>query len=338
MYFIHFPCKTNFIRQFQFQNLVNYTLTQFCLLYLWCLNSTHNISDWLHRYLKRLKSQNKIFWDTASFFIKAILHEDLHIKSSSLAFNFFLALFPTILFFFTLVAYLPINNLELEVLLFFKSLLPKNAYNLLLETIKDILNNQRSGLLSLGFLMAIYFASNGFHTMLSVFEKYTDGGIKRGYIFKRIRAILLTLVISILVIFSIGLLSAGNFLIAFFQDSFSILPKGTFFISKVVQYSSVLFLVYFIFSFLYFLGSSKEFKWRFFSTGANLATVLSTMSTYLFVLYVANFNSYNKLYGSIGTLMVLMFYIYINCTVLFIGFELNASKSKAKNISKKLKS
>lgn len=286
-------------------------------------------------YLNRLERQNRLFWNTSVFFLRAIWDEDLHIKASSLAFNFFLALFPAILFFFTSVAYLPIKNLETDVLVFFKSFLPENAYSLLLETIRDILNNQRGGLLSLGFLMAIYFSSNGFHTMLSVFEKYTTGDIKRGYFSKRLRAILLTLVSSLLVILSIALLSTGNLILDFFNHRFEKFVNFSTLFSRCIQYGAVLFLVYFIFSFLYFLGSSRQFKWQFFSTGANLATVLSTLSTYLFVLYVSNFNSYNKLYGSIGTLMVLMFYLYLNCTVLFIGFELNVSQSKAKNLYRK---
>ena len=98
---------------------------------------------------------------------------------------------------------------------------------------------------------------------------------------------------------------------------------------NIIEFTLTVALVYFIFSSLYFFGSNKGAQWRFFSAGSTVATILSIVSTWGFGIYVENFNSYNKLYGSVGTLLVLMILIYVNCFVVLIGFELNRSIDKA---------
>ena len=105
------------------------------------------------------------------------------------------------------------------------------------------------------------------------------------------------------------------------------------FFVKILQLVCLTSLVFFIMSGLYYFGHSAKYRWRFFSPGAIVATILSIIATYLFSSYVDGFDSYNKLYGSIGAIIVLMLLIYFNTLCVLVGFELNKSISTVVKIA-----
>jgi membrane protein len=273
--------------------------------------------------------KGKSIYEVSKFFWRGLFQEDLSLIASSLAFNFFIAIFPLIIFIFTLIPYIPIDNFGEQITALLAIFLPSNAYAFMQETIDDIVNNQNAGLLSFGFIAALYFASTGFANMLSAFEVGIENKLRRSWVATRIKSTgILVLVISILMT-TILVSLLFQYSIDYIEGRTDINDKFLTVVLIAVEYFLTILLVYLTFSSLYFFGSSRATKWRFFSAGSTLATILSMLTTYGFTKYVENFNSYNKLYGSVGTLLVLMILIFFNCFVVLIGFELNKSIDKA---------
>lgn len=273
--------------------------------------------------------KGKSIYQVGKFFVKGLFQEDLNLRASSLAFNFFIALFPLIIFLFTLIPYFPVDNLEVLITELIQRFLPQNAFEFLNETITDIVTNQNAGLLSFGFIAALYFASNGFASMLSAFDSGLANKLQRNWFDIRYKSVILLFLVVLLLITTIVLSISFDYAFKAVDRELTISDSVLKVTLTAVEYLLTLFLVYFIYSSLYYFGSNKGAEWRFFSAGSTLASLLSIVSTYGFRLYVENFNSYNKLYGSVGTLLVLMILIYVNCFVVLIGFELNRSIDRA---------
>ena len=272
----------------------------------------------------------KSIYHVSKFFFYGLFEEDLNLRASSLAFNFFIAIFPLIIFLFTLIPYVPIDNLDILITGFIQRLLPSNAFEFINETIQDILKNQNAGLLSFGFIAALYFSSNGFASLLAAFNSGIDSKMQRNWFDIRLKSILLLILVISLLVATIALSLSFNYSFSALENQIKIDENSSDFMLKIAEYTLTVFLVYFTFSSIYYFGSNKGSEWRFFSAGSTTATILSIISTYGFRLYVENFDSYNKLYGSVGTLLVLMILIYVNSFVILIGFELNRSIDKAK--------
>ncbi len=264
------------------------------------------------------------------FFVRKISNSDLNTRASALSFTFFLALFPTTIFFFTLIAYLPLNYSHDDILFFVQEAIPVNVYETIKETLEDILKNQRGGLLSIGFLSAIYFSTNGFHSLMVQLNKYSHSKETRSFWRQRMVAIVLAIIITLLIIISVLTLTGGTILISY-------LEKVKYFPSKVVPFLLsgfnlliVWLIVVGIVGSIYFFAPAKQRKWRFFSAGAVFASIVILLTTYGFSQYVNHFNSYNKVYGSIGVLIVIMMLIYINTFILLLGYEFNIALLLAK--------
>jgi membrane protein len=268
-------------------------------------------------------------YHVGKFFFNSLFDEDLMLRASSLAFNFFLALFPSIIFLFTLIAYIPIKDFHDQILLNIESLLPDNAFQVLLTTIDDILNHQNLSLLSFGFVFALYFSSNAFNSLMVAFNKYIPVKEKRSWYAARWRSIWLTVLVVMIFLTIITVITYVNLSIGWMSDKDWVSVRLNYWMLQIFQYLSLFILIYIVFSTLYYYGSAKLAEWKFFSPGSTLATILSLITTVGFSFYVNNFNSYNKLYGSIGTILVLMLVIYFNCIVLLVGFELNSSIDRA---------
>ncbi len=259
------------------------------------------------------------------FFFKEMQKEHLNTKSTSLAFSFFLAIFPATIFLFTLIPYIPVNNFQDQLLNILAQVLPATAFEAVQTTLTDIIKNQNGGLLTFGFIAALFFSSNGIMALMRNFNKASLMQDKRPVWKKRRTAILLTFVISIMLIIGVSLIVAGNYIISIIEQYE--LFKGAFIRYSLIALNWIIILLLFfsIISTLYYFAPAAAKKFKFISAGSSLATLLSIGSSSGFAFYVNNFNSYNKIYGSIGTLIVIMIWLYLNSMILLIGFELNAS-------------
>lgn len=268
-------------------------------------------------------------YDVGKYFLNALFRENLNLRASSLSFNFFLSLFPILLFLLTLIGYLPVKGLKSGLIKELEVILPDSSSKAISETIYQILEQQNSGLLSIGFIMAIYFASNAYHTMINSFNRRLPQAKRRTWIQNRILAVGLTFLIScyaIITLFIVSLLFKAD---AYIHAN-NWPATGLFeFLFVLIEYSSIAALVLITISSVYYFSPATTKRWRFFTAGSILAWILSMLSTILFSLYVNNFNSYNKVYGSIGAIIALMILIYINTLVILVGFDLNTSIEKA---------
>jgi membrane protein len=267
------------------------------------------------------------FYDVFLFFFKGMQKGSITQRASSMSFNFFLALFPAIIFFFTLIHYLPINDFQTTMFGILQSVLPENAFETVKSTISDILTNKRSGLLSVGFIMALYFATNGVSSVIDAFNKSYHTVENRTWVKQRLISIFLVIVLVFLLIIAIALITVLNYLV----DNGFLKAQITIYLLLAGRWIILLAMLFFGISFLYFFAPAKKKNFRFISAGSSLATFLILITTFGFNYYVANFSKYNALYGSIGTLIIILMWIYFNAIILLIGFELNASISNAKH-------
>jgi membrane protein len=260
------------------------------------------------------------------FILKEIEDDAIVTRANSMSFSFFLAIFPSIIVLFTLLAYTPLyENFDSVLLTSIQQIMPGSAGKMLFKTIEDIATIPRSGLLSFGFFLAIWFSSNGMMSMMSGLEKEYEGCFRqRGSFEKRLIAIELTFLLAMILVASVVFVILGNTILEFiFQyiraDWFTRMSLFSF------RWIVIFSLFYAGISTIYRFGAPTTPKITFFNPGALIATVLSILTSWFFSFYVDNFGNYNKVYGSIGTLIVLMVWIQLNSMILLIGFEINAA-------------
>lgn len=260
------------------------------------------------------------------FIYKETVKDDILIRANSVAFSFFISIFPTIIFVFTLIPLLPIRLDLLEALNTLGSkALPSEAFRYLMSMVEGVVSIKRSGLLSIGFLLALFFSSSGMLTLMYGFDKsYERTFKKRSYFSNRGVAILLTVIITFIFLLSFILIVFGDQLFINLFAHFD-LGEASEVIIQVFRWVIIVLLIYTSISLIYQYGPSMYRKIQFFNVGAYLATTLSVVSSLIFAYFVNNFGKYNEIYGSIGALIVLLLWLQINAIILLIGFELNTS-------------
>ncbi len=259
------------------------------------------------------------------FFFREIQQESLVNKASSLAYNFMLALFPATIFLFTLIPYVPIRHFQEDLLKLIAVILPSNTYLALKGTLDDIIRHQNGKLLSVGFASALYFAANGVYKLMQAFNKSSLIIETRSWYKRRCISLLLTVFISTAIMLAIAVMIAGQAVIRLVKCH--IFSNYQFWTLLIVlsRWIVVIAIFYITVSILYRYGPANKRRWKFSSPGSILATALAVATLVAFSYYINHFASYNKIYGSIGTLIILMLWLYFNSFIILIGFELNAS-------------
>lgn len=263
--------------------------------------------------------------EVAKFVIKGFRKGVLVTRASSIAFNLLMAILPATIFLFTLIPFIPIPNFQQEMIRLFESMLPVSAYHLLENSIIDIVTTKSGGLLLIMFFATIIFSTNGIHAVINAFVVTSHSFKPRSWINQRKVSVLLLLI-------GLGMIGIAGSLIIFGKMTVNrlvelgILEKS-FVISILVflKWIVVVLLLFVAISFLYYLAPAKRHDFKFISPGSTLATILFIITSLGFSAYVNNYGQYNKLYGWIGTLMVILIWLYLNSIALLIGFELNVS-------------
>lgn len=276
-------------------------------------------------------------YTVAAFFFQEIARESLLNKASSLAYNFLLAIFPAIIFVFTLIPYIPVENFQEQLLSFIALILPENAYETIRTTLEDIITKQHSGLLSFGFVAALLFATNGLTSLMAAFNKASLISENRKWFRQRMVAIGLSFMIIIALVTGMTILTISSQVFNYLKSLLSIGDSFWLNLIMVTRWFILAAIYFFTVSILYKFGPSSSNKWKFFSPGATLATILAILTFLGFAYYINHFNAYNRLYGSIGTLIIIMIWLYLNSLILLIGFELNASIELSKRSIKIVK-
>lgn len=270
-------------------------------------------------------------YDVMLFFYRSVVDSSFTTRASAIAFSFFLALFPAVIFLFTLIPYIPIRNFQAELFLLIRDLLPASTFVAVEGTIQDILTKPRGGLLSLGFFMALIFSSNGLVSMMNAFDSSLHTIEKRNWLDQRLISILLLFILSVLLALAIALIVTGQYAINYLDNESSFVgSRLTYYLLSMARWVITIALFFFAYSSLYFFAPTKKTRWRFISPGSTLATVLSIFVLIGFGYYITRFGQYNQLYGSIGTLLVILLLSYLMSLILLIGFELNNSITAAR--------
>lgn len=291
------------------------------------------IAYWFNQ-LKLPGFEGFTLYDLLSLYTIGILKGTFSTRAGSIAFSFFMAIFPFLLFVLNLIPFVWfIDNFQQELLNYLEDLLPPQTSGLFQDIFYDIANNPRAGLLSFVFLLSVFLMSNGVNAIFTGFEFSYHTKINRTIIRQYMVAVGVAIIVAILLLIAVIATVYFTFIIDQFKsigvvgDSLLLAKYGRFAILILVLILGI--------STLYYFGTKEGRKTRFFSPGSFFTTLLIILTTYLFSIYVENFSAYNKLYGSIGALLILMLYIWLNSNILLLGFELNGSLYNLKQKSKK---
>ena len=274
-------------------------------------------------------------YDVLVFFFRGLFKGVLTYRAAAIAYNFFLALVPLILFLFTLIPYVTTTNFKSEILELLDEVIPHNIYAMVQSTLVEIISRPKSGLLSLGFLMAIYFATNGVDAILEGFNQSYHRIKTWPWWKQKFYAFLLMTVISFLGFISMLFLTSGKLIINTLGKYEVITGNVTILLLMITQWIIIVANLLLSVSILYYFGQRKENKrlYSFFSAGSILSTSLFIVGGLLLKAYFENFSNYNVLYGSIGSLIILLVWLFYNSLIILIGFELNTSIRRSTEIA-----
>jgi membrane protein len=268
-------------------------------------------------------------YDLLELYVLGIVEGAVSYRATAIAFSFFMALFPFALFILNLIPFIPLQGFQEDFMQFVQQSLPPTTFDAVAKILNDILHNSHSGLLSSGFFMAIFLMANGVNAILGGFENSKHVTLKRKYIRQYIVALGLSILLSFILIITVAAIVIFEVIIQktklqdVLSDDIPLIQMGRFVFVIVMLLLTT--------SILFKFGTKHDRKRPFFSIGSVFTTILTVMTSYFFGIWVLKFSKYNELYGSIGTLLIVMFFIWINSMILLLGFELNQTISRLKH-------
>lgn len=278
-------------------------------------------------FLKRYHLENaaSTIYQILQVLISKILQFDIDVRAAAVAYNFTLAIFPTIIFLFSLIPYIPVNHLDLKIIALLSEVLPKGIFHEAQETIIEIVSKPRGGILSLGFIFALYASTSGMMALMRAFNITYKTSEQRGFIKARLIAVMLNFLLTFVLIVAIGFLIVGRLMLDFLFDEGIMNRDFTFYALQLLSYIVIFFVFFVTISIIYYWAPAIHKKWKFVNAGSITASILTILISNLFSFYLSNFASYNRLYGAIGTFIALMVWLYLVALILILGFEINAS-------------
>ncbi|MDB4180662.1 YihY/virulence factor BrkB family protein [Flavobacteriaceae bacterium] len=289
------------------------------------------VLNWIAKFLKRIKLpgfEGLSLYDLLEMYIIGIFKGTLTTRASAIAFSFFTAIFPFLLFIIILIPYIPFDTFKVDFLDFLDSFLPPQTSDFFNQNIFENINDTNTGgLLSTVFLISMFLMANGVNAVFSGFENAYHQQLNRNFIKQYIYAfgvaiILVALLILTVIVFGYVQIYLIHPMIEKFSSGDG--SSALFWITKAKYFFFVL-MVYISMATLYYFGTKDGKLSSFFSIGALFTTFLIITSSYIFGLYIDNFSTYNELYGSISALLILLFYFWLNANIILLGHELNSS-------------
>jgi len=254
-------------------------------------------------------------------FIKNAKRDSIPLRGSSIAFNLFLALFPALIFMFTLLPHIPVPMLRTQTLNLLQNFMPNAAFKEVNANLNDIFNKPRNGLLSFGLLASLWFTSTGVFTLMQSFNKND----RRSFFKRRFIAILLTLSLGSMLVVGVILIVFGESIIKLLLLHFFSAAKTAAFSMQIIRWAITLLLLFTSFSVLFRFGDTRIKRWKYLFPGAALTCILILITSWGYTFYVNHWSSYNKLYGGLGALIVTMIWLYLNSMAVIVGHEFNNS-------------
>ena len=273
-------------------------------------------------------------YDLVETYILGIVKGTFSARVGAISFSFFMALFPFLLFLLNLIPYVPIvipsvtlQDFQQEFLVFISDALPSQTSIFISQVFNDIAGNPRGGLLSSVFVLSLFLMTNGINAVFSGFEHSYHNTINRNFFRQYIVALGVSIIVALLLIVTVIVTIYFSYLVN--KYAAGVIDDTVFWIT-IGKYAFLVLMVFLTVSTLFYFDTTEGKESKYFSPEAFMTTLLSLLATYLFGIYIDNFSQYNQLYGSIGALLIMMLYIWLNANLLLLGFELNASLNKFK--------
>ncbi|WP_296313804.1 YihY/virulence factor BrkB family protein [Winogradskyella sp. UBA3174] len=284
------------------------------------------------RFFKQIKLpgfEGLSIYDLLELYILGIVKGAVTTRASAIAFSFFTAIFPFLLFVVIVIPHIPIKDFQIEFELFLNSFLPPQTSDFFFSNIFENISGG-AGLLSSVFLLSMLLMANGVNAVFSGFENSYHAQLTRNVFQQYMYALGIALILAILVLLTVAVFGYFQIYIlapiykSYSGEALAGNDKGVGWI-VFAKYMFFVLMVYLATAILYYFGTKEGRQTRFFSFGALLTTLLIILTSYLFGVYIDNFSQYNELYGSIGGLLILLFYLWLNSNILLLGYELNAT-------------
>ncbi|MGV9011030.1 MAG: YihY/virulence factor BrkB family protein [Flavobacteriales bacterium] len=265
------------------------------------------------------------------FFLHALVKGNLVNRAAAIAFRIFLSVFPAIIVLLTLIPFIPVADFQTKLLVAFRTMLPGEVYGFIEGLLHDLLIRKHSALLSLSFVLGLFFASNSINAILQGFRHsafVTDWyrPWKQRLISLFLMFLLTVLCVAATAVMTIS--SWGRSLMHSNGDTMHMFESVGF---GILRWATSTMLVLVAVALLYHAGTPGKRKFQLFTPGAVLAIVLIFILSRALAFVFDNVTNYNALYGSIGVILAVQLWLYFNMIVLLIGYELNTSIAKARS-------
>jgi membrane protein len=257
--------------------------------------------------------------------INKLIQFDIDVRAAAVAFNFTLAIFPSIIFMFSLIPYIPLDHLDDKIINLLSSVMPAGIFKEAKNTIVEIVSKPQGGVLSLGFIFALYASTSGVMALMRAFNTADRTVERRGFLKARMIAVMINFFLTFVLVFAILVLIVGRLSVDFLFDEGILNRDITFYTIQFLSYIVIFFVFFITISIIYYFAPVSHKRWKFVNIGSITASILTILITNLFSYYLSNFASYNRLYGTIGTFIALMVWLYLVALILILGFEINAS-------------
>ena len=299
------------------------------------IQSTRLYKKWriLSERIKPIGFEGLTLYAVGNFFLDGLKQGALTTRGAAIAFRLFLAFFPAILVMLSLIPLVPIVDFQDNLFAAIQQVLPGETFALFEQTIADLILNKHNEVLSASFLVGLFFASNSINAILSGFNGSVNLENKGGLLKTRLFSLGVLFVMALVVVICMALITLSEVIFDYGFAQVEMTEGLAQFLVSSVRYIIIITLIYSVVTLLYNVGNLDMKKFKFFSAGAMLTTMFFLMTTIGFAIYLNNFGNYNELYGTLGTLVVLLVWLDFNCLILLLGFELNASISKATLLS-----
>ncbi len=282
-------------------------------------------------------SDNQVsVWDTGLFLIREIMNPSFNVRAGAMAFNFFFALFPGLIFLITLLPIIPVSNLKEELLIYLYTYLPKESYAMIVETIEDTFTRNNNSIISLSVFLVLYSTTRGVSVMMLAFDRDLPGFNHRSFISTQVLSLGLVVLLSLFFLIALSITIFAEIWVGYLPLEKLDFPNLSIWAIRLLDVFMTLSMLLIAFGIIYKFVPCKKQKFKFWSAGAFAGSIMAMLATLAFGIFVANFSDYNKIYGSISAIIMLMVWMYWISMVILIGFELNLAIERAsqKGLSK----
>jgi membrane protein len=275
-------------------------------------------------------------WDTGFFLFRELGNSRFNVRAAAMAFNFFFALFPALVFMISLIPVVPVHHLKDELLKYLQQYLPEQSYQIVLDTVQGSAAASANSILSISLFLVLFSSTRGILVMMYAFERDLPGFAKRSFLISQLASVGMVVLLSVFFIVALSVSILAELWVDFLPLHILPFPDLTVFAIRLLDICITYAILLFTFGMIYYWVPCRTKKWKFLSPGAFVGAAFAMIATLAFSIFVANFANYNKIYGSISAIMVLMVWMYWISMVVLLGFELNLAIDKAGISGKKI--